>query len=566
MAFMSYSRLDDQNDFGLITRLYDRLSRAVQAQIGKPFEIFIDHNDIKTGEDWQRRIVESLNAATFFIPVVSPSFLQSEQCRNELKCFLKREARLERKDLIFPIYYLGKHLFEGPFQDDPDLPRETNHTICELRGELASHQWLDWRTLRFEPMEGPAVRRALAKLAEHIESALRRTSNAAKSRSQGESAAQPRRMAEGHEQLPLASFLLSPADSAEPRLLLEMAMLKRKNGQYQAAKDLHVQMMRMGIDWTQDIALFIDQLYFSIGLHDKLEEWTELDSLERLVFQGAFSRIKPLITPSAYKTVRTMYQSSMALSMLRQMRLGEAQARIEEVLTDPTEPLPPSESPPAEATAAANILYANALITRALVVHAKWSLEERDGAALASARADLEAAGRIYGQFARMGTEDEFHHLGRFYGTRAFLRIAEWQDSSGGGSLAMRALLDDARHAHRGKNRTAYGRVAGQYCEAYCRIYLSELAEQASRKSEHLAAALALLASAGAALAPCARLARVKITGLAAHAASRLDDQSGCDVSALASAHQKAIDELRPGDRALLGRYPLQAWLATPIN
>ncbi|MFM8445396.1 MAG: toll/interleukin-1 receptor domain-containing protein [Methylococcus sp.] len=552
MAFMSYSHRDDRLYNGLIKKLCDKLALSVNAHLGEDaFSIFFDRSNFEWGVNWRNQINDSLNAVTFFIPVISPSFLASENCQSEFTQFRKREEYLQRSDLVFPIYLLEIH------------PDDVNkHSECNMMAQaLFEHQCVDWRELKYSNIDDANVIRQIDILAKDIRSALKRTENSARSRSLGESPVHPRGMAQGIEQMPLGHFLYSASGGADdPRNLLELAMKRKKEGNYQSAKELYDDMLKIGIDWSQDISLFVDQLYFAISLHDKLEDWPELDSLERFQFTSTFTRIKPLLTTDGYNTVRILYQSEMALSMLRQIRLSEAKTRIEEVLAHVQKPTMQSEFLSEESFASAQILYANALMTRALVLHAKWSLEGHDRSKLVTARADVEAAEVIYRDYAHMGKPDEFHHLGRFYGTRAFLRIAEWDNQGGNYPLAVQELLDDAQRAHQGDQRTAYGRIAGKYCEAYCHFRLSEVRNDSIEKQIHLDTALSLLKSAEESLDPHARLARVKITGLAA----QIGIQLNCNAEALSTAHQQALTALP--QRGMFECISVQAWLGTPLN
>src|SRR3982751_4267728 len=96
IAFMSYVRLDDQDENGRLTQFRERLSGEVRMQTGEAFDIFQDRNDIAWGQQWKERIDETLDAVTFLIPVITPTFFKSPACRNELERFLKREESLGR--------------------------------------------------------------------------------------------------------------------------------------------------------------------------------------------------------------------------------------------------------------------------------------------------------------------------------------------------------------------------------------------------------------------------------------------------------------------------------------
>lgn len=161
-AFMSYVHSDDKD--GHLTTLRERLSDEVQVQTGLEFPIFQDRKDIHWGQNWRQRIEDSLDEITFLIPIITPSFFNSKACRDELARFVEHEKKLNRNDLILPIYFV-----DTPRLNEAEL-RETD----ESAQVIASRQYADWRELRFEPFTNPQVRRTLAQLAVQIRTALPR--------------------------------------------------------------------------------------------------------------------------------------------------------------------------------------------------------------------------------------------------------------------------------------------------------------------------------------------------------------------------------------------------------
>jgi hypothetical protein len=107
---MSYSHFDDQHDRGKLSELRNLLSGEVRMQTGKEFPIFQDRTSIQWGDNWKKKIVDSLNSVTFLIPIVSPSFFASKPCREELEIFANREKQLGRNDCIFPVYYVDSYV------------------------------------------------------------------------------------------------------------------------------------------------------------------------------------------------------------------------------------------------------------------------------------------------------------------------------------------------------------------------------------------------------------------------------------------------------------------------
>jgi hypothetical protein len=162
MAFMSYARQVDNHDRGSLTRFCELLSGEVHAQTGEDFPIFQDRVHLRWGVRWKERLMEALDDVVLFIPVLTPGFFTSDECCEELKAFLAREERVQRRDLIFPLYYI----------DCPVLERPERRKRNELAQQIGERERRDWRDLRFTPLDDPAARQRLASLAAEICGAL----------------------------------------------------------------------------------------------------------------------------------------------------------------------------------------------------------------------------------------------------------------------------------------------------------------------------------------------------------------------------------------------------------
>jgi F-box protein 11 len=157
-AFISYVRFDDVNDDGQLTAFRERLSAEVRAQTGREFPIFLDHADITWGDNWRRRVEESIDASALLLVIVTPRLFHSEAARAEVARFREKERTLGRSDLIMPVYYVSAREMEDTTWQGSD----------EMAALLASRQFVDWRELRFEPFTSPVARKAVAQLASRI--------------------------------------------------------------------------------------------------------------------------------------------------------------------------------------------------------------------------------------------------------------------------------------------------------------------------------------------------------------------------------------------------------------
>ncbi len=163
-AFLSYTRLDDRRERGKIGQLRKELEDEVRAVTGKLFEIFQDVDDIDIGERWSDKLDQILDEARFFIPIITPSYFESEACRDELAKFLKAEKAKGRADLVLPIYYIACDVLE-----DAEL-----RTADPLATEIHRRQHHDWRALRHSSFSSKAVKIAFHELAQAIGRARRR--------------------------------------------------------------------------------------------------------------------------------------------------------------------------------------------------------------------------------------------------------------------------------------------------------------------------------------------------------------------------------------------------------
>ena len=106
-GFWSYVHDDDVGGGGQIGRLADRVRGEYGLLTGEELDLFVDHESLEWGHQWQERISRALQGATFFIPIVTPRYFMSAACREELLKFRSAAARLGLEELLLPVYWIG---------------------------------------------------------------------------------------------------------------------------------------------------------------------------------------------------------------------------------------------------------------------------------------------------------------------------------------------------------------------------------------------------------------------------------------------------------------------------
>lgn len=145
--FMSYTHQDDQYLNGALSDLREKLKQALRFHAGRPIGIFQDTEDIHPGQNIQQRIAESLNETMLLLPIITPSYLNSAWCRDEFLRFLDRERRIDRNDLIIPVYYQTVPALDAAMQHPSQAAPSSDPIIQTIAARLAA----DWRNLRRSP-------------------------------------------------------------------------------------------------------------------------------------------------------------------------------------------------------------------------------------------------------------------------------------------------------------------------------------------------------------------------------------------------------------------------------
>lgn len=155
-GFWSYVHADEKAEKSRISNLAHDVVDQIQMLTGESIDLFLDQDGIEWGDKWHDKINKTLSSIAFFIPVLTPRYFKSPECRRELQFFLRQATELGINDLILPLLYL----------DVPEL--ENKNTTDDLIKLIQSYQWEDWRELRFLEVNSEGYRRGVTKLAKRL--------------------------------------------------------------------------------------------------------------------------------------------------------------------------------------------------------------------------------------------------------------------------------------------------------------------------------------------------------------------------------------------------------------
>lgn len=151
-AFWSYTHEDNDRSDGRVLGLATALKDEFAVTTADELELFLDRTSLKWGDVWRERIDRALGSAPFFIAIVTPKFVRSEECRKELIAF-SGEAKSRGFDrLLLPILYI----------DVPGLSEDSDDEVLAL---IARTQFVDWTKLRLLDPKDPKVLQAINELA-----------------------------------------------------------------------------------------------------------------------------------------------------------------------------------------------------------------------------------------------------------------------------------------------------------------------------------------------------------------------------------------------------------------
>ncbi|MES9542925.1 TIR domain-containing protein [Actinomadura sp. NPDC000600] len=157
IGFWSYTHRDDEADNGRIRRIAERIRDEYELLTGQELKVFVDREGIAWGDQWRAQINDALRETTFFVAIVTPRYLRSEECRREILQFAAEAKSLGLQELLLPVLY-------APVAG-LDKAEESGDEVLSL---IARTQWEDWSNLRLLDEQSTEYRMAINKLATRL--------------------------------------------------------------------------------------------------------------------------------------------------------------------------------------------------------------------------------------------------------------------------------------------------------------------------------------------------------------------------------------------------------------
>jgi parallel beta-helix repeat protein len=150
-AFISYAHRDEEGE-AAITALRSQLELSLGAYLGQTASIFQDKAGLLVGQLWEEKIESALNCPCL-IPIVTPAYLKSHHCLDELVRFLEVEGRKQQADRILPLYYIEVGAIEQRLGRPGRLVEDLTSKQDRAIDILLQRQMADIRWFRTRPPE-----------------------------------------------------------------------------------------------------------------------------------------------------------------------------------------------------------------------------------------------------------------------------------------------------------------------------------------------------------------------------------------------------------------------------
>ena len=147
-VFVSYSHEDEAKQGGRVLSFIKSFEDEYSVVTGEDLRIFVDRDGIEWGDAWRERISKGITEATFFLPVITPKFLLSKECRKEFLDFAREAELRSLEKLLLPILFV-------------DVPNLLENSGDQVIAKIARTQYVSWTQNRLKDPNSPEVLQAV---------------------------------------------------------------------------------------------------------------------------------------------------------------------------------------------------------------------------------------------------------------------------------------------------------------------------------------------------------------------------------------------------------------------
>lgn len=141
-VFASYAHDDDHATYGRISKIVEDVGRTYRSLTGAGVSVFKDTEAISLGEVWRDKIRAGLASSSILLAFISPAYLRSVTCRQELREFLASPGNR----LIIPVIFADQAWIKATFDHDglwEEIERIQYLAVPQLRSaEPGCEVWL----------------------------------------------------------------------------------------------------------------------------------------------------------------------------------------------------------------------------------------------------------------------------------------------------------------------------------------------------------------------------------------------------------------------------------------
>lgn len=97
--FVSYAHADNETVYGGLLKLVEKIADQYEMKTGETLSIFTDR-DVKWGQSWKKVLRSELETTAFLLSFVSPRYLKSSDCREEVERFATAAEKASYKAIL----------------------------------------------------------------------------------------------------------------------------------------------------------------------------------------------------------------------------------------------------------------------------------------------------------------------------------------------------------------------------------------------------------------------------------------------------------------------------------